>query len=370
MKILLLGDYSNCHATLALALADMGHQVTVASDGSRWMQCRRHAAIGRRWPGKLGGLVHMLDIRRKLGGELSGYDVVAIHDPNFVDLRPERLRPLFTRLKRGNGAVFLTAMSTDTAYLRMLESPDSPLAYSEWSGHGEIEESMSEQWRAWHTPALASYHDFVYDNLSGAVSVLYEYHVAMVKALGNDRCAYGGIPIDTVRFAPQKPEPAVDENRPVRLFMGYDRARTFVKGTDRLKVAAEEACRRCGAELKIVERLPFDDFVDELRWGDVVLDQLYSYTPATTALMAMSMGNAVVSGGEDDFYDFIGEKDLRPIVNAPMQMDSLVETLCALAGDGVGALARRGRDSRRFVLKHNAMEVVARRFMDFWQSKL
>ena len=36
MKILLLGDYSNVHATLALGLRALGHKVTLASDGDTW----------------------------------------------------------------------------------------------------------------------------------------------------------------------------------------------------------------------------------------------------------------------------------------------------------------------------------------------
>lgn len=33
MKILLLGEYSNVHNTLAMGLRELGHQVTVASNG-------------------------------------------------------------------------------------------------------------------------------------------------------------------------------------------------------------------------------------------------------------------------------------------------------------------------------------------------
>ena len=35
--------------------------------------------------------------------------------------------------------------------------------------------------------------------------------------------------------------------------------------------------------------------------------------------------------------------------------------------DNPGMLAPLGEASRRFVLRHNAAPVVARRFLDFWQ---
>ena len=36
MKILLIGEYSNVHATLAEGLRALGHEVTVISDGDGW----------------------------------------------------------------------------------------------------------------------------------------------------------------------------------------------------------------------------------------------------------------------------------------------------------------------------------------------
>ena len=36
MKVLLLGEYSNVHWTLAQGLRALGHSVTVASDGDSW----------------------------------------------------------------------------------------------------------------------------------------------------------------------------------------------------------------------------------------------------------------------------------------------------------------------------------------------
>ena len=94
-KILLLGDYSNCHRSLAGGLRDLGCDVTQISDGTAWMNCDRQIDMSRK-DGKLGGL-HLLwrmacgDLRKYL----KGYDVVSIHDPNFVRLKPKLLAWLF-----------------------------------------------------------------------------------------------------------------------------------------------------------------------------------------------------------------------------------------------------------------------------------
>ncbi|MDE6832597.1 MAG: glycosyltransferase family 1 protein, partial [Muribaculaceae bacterium] len=76
LDILLVGDASSYHPTLADALRSLGHHVTVASDGCiSWMQTRREINTARRLPGKLGGL----DLWMRLGLNrkrlFSGYDI-------------------------------------------------------------------------------------------------------------------------------------------------------------------------------------------------------------------------------------------------------------------------------------------------------
>lgn len=370
-KILLLGDYSNCHRTLATGLRRLGCDVTQASSGSAWMNCERQIDISRR-PGKLGGAYFYWRLRNgDLRRLLKGFDIVALHDVNFVDLRPERLRPLFDRMKRENGAVFLTSMSTDIGYLDMGSPPDSPLRYSEWFV-GDKPSRMyldnPQHWVDWHDPKLVGYQRHVLDNLDGAVSVLYEYQLGMERALGKERAAYGGLPIDTSLFDPVTLPESIDK---VKLFLGRDRNRKLMKGSDLLEIAAKRVVERYPerAEPVIVENRPYAEFVGLLRDAHVVLDQIYSYTPATTALMAMAYGLNVVSGAEPEYYDFIGEQDNRPIINAPIELEPLTAALEEIVLNP-DAIAERGRRSREFVVKHNDCETVARRFLDFWTSRL
>ena len=109
--------------------------------------------------------------------------------------------------------------------------------------------------------------------------------------------------------------------------------------------------------------------MERLRDADIVLDQLYSYTPATNALLAMAMGKVVVSGGEPEYYDFIGEYDNRPIINAVPDDDEALFRSIEEAVLNPRSLIERGIKSREFAIKHNDADVVAKRFIDFWKSK-
>lgn len=368
-RILLLGDYSNCHRTLATGLRQLGCDVTIASDGSKWMMTDRDIDLSRS-KGKLGGLGLYLKLRYgSVGRALRGYDIVALSDLNFLSLRPQRIRTTFDRLRRENGKVFLTAMSTDLPFLDMLAAPDSPLRYSEWFVDGKpsrMQQADPMEWQRWHNPALVDSQRHILDNLDGAVSVLYEYQLAMERALGKERTAYGGIPIDTSAFTPVD----LPENpEKIRFFLGRDRNRKLVKGSDYLETAAHTVVDRHPdkAELVIVENRPYNEFITLLRDSHIVLDQIYSYTPATTALMAMAYGLNVVSGAEPEYYDFIGETENRPIINAPIDLPALTETLDRLV-TAPTLLAPRGRQSRDFVIRHNDLLTVGRRFLTFWTT--
>ena len=82
MRILFAGDASNMHNALAHELRKMGHEATVASDGSRWMDTHRDIDLSRQ-PGFMGTLRYLLDIKRALP-QMTGYDVVEIASPIFL----------------------------------------------------------------------------------------------------------------------------------------------------------------------------------------------------------------------------------------------------------------------------------------------
>lgn len=335
------------------------------------MDCERDVNIARS-TGKVSGLNLYMKMRwGSVSKVLEGNDIVAINDLNFAHLKPQRLRVLFDRLIKKNRSVFLTSMSTDIAFLDMLEAEDSPLLYSEWFVNGKpsrMYRNNPQRWNEWHNPQLVSYQRNVLSRLDGATSVLYEYQLGMERALGPERTVYCGLPIDTTLF---KPQPLPERPHKIRLFLGRDRHRKLMKGSDLLEIAAKKVIEKHPdrAELVIVENRPFREFVELLKSAHVVLDQIYSYTPATTALMAMAYGLNVVSGAEPEFYDFIGERDNRPIINAPIELDALTNTIESVVMNPQD-IAIRGKRSREFVVKHNDVDTVARRCLDFWTRKL
>ena len=375
MKILLLGDASNYHHSLSIGLANMGHQVTVASHGSSWMDTARTIDISRK-DGKLGGLIFWLKIKQLLKQDLRGYDVVQIHNPIFLSLRPHRVRAVFDELKRHNGKVFLTALGTDSAYISMCKRDwdnidKATLKYNEWMAGGKTTPNFmqsADAFNAWLTEPLASHCRHIYDNVDGVVSALYEYHLAFEGLMPSEKLAYGGIAVEMPSEMPH----GVSSDGKVKIMVACHKGREAEKGVDKLLpvIKAFADANADKVQLDFVQNVPFAQFKSILDNADIVVDQLYSYSPSTTPLMAMARGKVAVTGGEEQFYDFIGEKALRPIVNPnPLNIEALAGDLQRIVDDP-NLLRRMSAESREFVAKHNSVDVVARRFVDFWEMRM
>lgn len=366
-----MGDASGYHATLGGALRRLGHDVTVASAGNYWMGTPCDIDVGRR-PGRLGGALLWLRLNTSLASRLSGYDVVSLAGCDFLDLRPERIEAIFKKLRSKNGGIFLTDLATSTPFVELCTDSRRQIPYSEWrnpdgtpTGYSKGAAAICQAWKG----ELAPMCELIYNNVDGVVTALYEYHLSALRVVPPEKLAYGGIPIDidAIKFE----ENRFDNSR-LRLFMGMHRARALEKGSDHLEWIAKEVIKRDSEHFTFdyVENLPFDVYIRRLRKADIVLDQLYSLTPATNALQAMASGKVVVSGGEEDYYNFIGEKELRPIINSvPGCEGEVVKQLLTFANDR-DRLIELSRQGRALVERHNDSMIVARRFLDFWESRL
>ena len=369
MKILFAGDASNLHNTLAQQLRRMGHDAVVASDGSRWMDTNRDINLLRR-PGTLGTLRYIFDIVRTLP-RMRGFDVVQLSSYIFLRLRPERVRMVFDYLKRHNGKVVLSALATDVTYYDACHDGHT-YRYSDYmigdspSPYVGSDEYKAQQQDNWRQPFMRHHRDYILERVDGVVACLWEYYAAY-KSIGYSPLAYADIPIDTESLTLR---PLEQEPEKVKFFIGIQPDRTIIKGTDRmldaLKRVHDNHPDEC--DIDVVQRLPYAQYIERMRQAHVILDQLYSYTPATNALIGMAQGLVAVSGAEPEYYDLIGEQDNHPIVNVNPLIEGDIEAQLENIIANKASLPEWCRNSRAFVEKHNAAPLVAQRYVDFWNS--
>ena len=365
MKILLIGEASNLHWTLAEGLRANGHTVTVVSHGSHRLNNKRDVSIVRRGYDLFHSIQYMADIIRHLP-QMRGYDVVQVTNPVFFDLRPEKNWAIFKYLKKHNKKIFLDALAIDHYYVKACLDGKT-FRYSDFFvgdrplPHPEREKMLA----AWIGGPNERPNIEMAQEANGIIACLYEYYAAYQPEYA-DKLAYIPIPIDLSinPFHPIKSTPEV-----VKFFIGIQQHRTAIKGTDILLDVLREIHDKypCESHIQKVVSVPFDEYNKLLVDCHILLDQLYSYTPATNALAAMARGIIAVSGAEPEFYNFIGEQKLRPIINVLPDRNDIFKQLENLIIHR-DQLPRLSTESRQFVEKYHDHVKVARQYLEFWEK--
>ena len=282
MKILLLGDYSNVHCTLAEGFKALGHECVVASDGDHWKDYPRDIDLKREfgWKGNTSFLYRLMKALPKF----RGFDVVQLINPVFIELKAERIAPFYKYIRRHNGKVVMGAFGMDY-YWAKVNTDIRPLRYSDFNigdqiRHDEAAEVFRRDMIGTPKETLCK---LVAEDCDGIVAGLYEYW-ATYNAVSELRDKTVFIPFPINRPTPQQtPSPTLplygEGDRPdgsphrggdtpkgergsvgsVRLFIGIAPDRSAYKGTDILLAAAKALQQKYPdkVELKIAEGVPF-----------------------------------------------------------------------------------------------------------------
>lgn len=176
MKILLLGEYSNVHATLAKGLKALGHEVTVVSNGDFWKNYPRDINLVRS-ESKLGGIKYYAKLLSILP-KLRGYDVVQLINPLFLELKAERIFPVYRYLRKHNKKVFMGAFGMDYYWVNTCIT-SKPLRYSDFNIGDKIRHDLpaEREYKGWLGTEKERLNKFIAYDCDGIITGLYEYDV-------------------------------------------------------------------------------------------------------------------------------------------------------------------------------------------------
>ncbi len=363
MRILFFGDYSNLHACLAKELRRRGHEVSVISDGGGYMQTARDITL-KRDAGIAGSLKYLSSVF-SLIQRLKDYDVVQLINPNFLSLRPGKIKYFFDILKGNNRGVFLTLAGDDYFFTKAcLEG--RMFRFSEFCvGDRKTEfENQSHRGEKWIGNELRILNEHIYNNVDGAMSVLPEYDMAARPILG-DKLVFTNIPVDLENLKWRLP----DISGKIRIFIGMRGGMEIQKGTAILLDVALELQRELPemCEVVVARNLELNEYLRRMSISNIVLDQLYSYSPGTNGFQAMALGPVAGTGAQPEFYEYIGES-CRPII-ALSPLTDTEQTLRELILNPE-RMEIMSREARELVERHNDVAIVADKFEKHWNSIL
>lgn len=366
MKILFIGDYSNLHACLAEELKKAGHSVTVVSDRCNHMQTHSDIFLERR-PGLTGGMAYLYRLFSILP-QLEGYDVVQLINPNFLSLRPGKIKYFFDRIKERNRSVFLTLAGNDYFFVKACWDARM-FRFSEFKvgeRPTDFHIAAPRHTFGWISDTNRRWNSYLYENIDGAMAVLPEYDMAARPVIG-DKLYFTNLPVNLSSL----PYSDLKIDGALKLFIGMRGGMEIQKGTKHMLAIAKELEREMPGKVsvKCVRNLPLADYLQQMKESHIVLDQLYSYSPATNALQAMALGRVAGSGAEPEYYDYIGNPAERPVFHLSPLIPDLKDRLRLLAEDP-SPLAEMSRQGRKLVETHNDVAKVASRFLAAWSRVL
>lgn len=379
MKILLMGEYSNVHATLAEGLRKLGHHVTVLSNGDFWKNYPRDIDLVRK-PGKLGGIMYMMKLYT-IVHKLRGYDIVQLINPMFLELKAERIFPIYQYLRKHNKKVILGGFGMDYYWVSVC-CKDKPLRYSDFNIGDKLRtntDALKER-KDWLGTEKGRLNQMIAEDCDGIITGLYEYWACYQPSFPQ-KTTFIPFPIKPQLITPGNSNShtyvenhqviPLDIPKKIKLFIGINKSRSEYKGTDIMLKAAQAIAKKYPdkTELRIAENIPFAEYVKMMNGSDAILDQLYSYTPSMNPLEAMARGIICIGGGEPENYEIIHEDKLRPIINVLPNYESVYQELehLVLHPELVPLLKQQ---SIEYINKHHDYIKVAKRYEAFYQKLL
>ncbi len=363
MKVLLLGEFSSLHYTLAQGLKQLGIDITVASNGDFWKNIPRDIDINQ--PKKFKKITFPIKLLKNLP-HLLGYDVVQVISPNFLMSSPQFTSLFFDILKLNNGKFFLCACGMEYSYIKY--ALDHKVKYSVFY-NPEVQNDPFIQ----NLISLAEYKPFinlekkVASKASGIIATSNGYYHAFKNSYP-DKTHFIPLPINTDEY--QYINTITANPLKIKFFVGLMKQRVKLKGTDVILRILEKLKKNYpdDMELIIVDSVPYLEYVKLLNSTHILLDQRYAYGVGMNGLIAMSKGLIVGGGADNEMYDFLGEDSNRPIIDLNLSEDKIYESFEALLHNKK-QLVEHAINSRKFVIDNYNYVKVAQQYIDFWNSK-
>jgi hypothetical protein len=375
MRVLLVGEYSNVHWTLAKGLREEGVDAVVASEGDFWKAFPRDVDLAHR---TLYDRVYtsanyrlfnnrlLSENSRKLLSHLrtNRYDVIQFINPRFLIDSAGHLLTVFRKIRQMSSRLYLGAYGDDYFYIRACL--DGKLRYSildPWRRNPEL-----PQFRFSFdclSPDVEALNREMADHVNGIVAPVVEYHIPYREAY-SQKLSFIPFPVDTASLPFQ---PNRYNGKAVRFFHGVQKNREIIKGTEFILRTMEAASQLFGEKMvfETAADIPFDEYPAHLQKFNVIVDQVYGFSQGMNALQAMALGRVVMAGCEPEFLESMNLAS-APVFNITADVNANLEQVKAII-NSADKLEEMGEESRRFVETHHDYRKVARKYLSLWSKK-
>ncbi|MDD4111283.1 MAG: hypothetical protein PHS54_07110 [Clostridia bacterium] len=365
MKVLLVGDFSIVNNALKEGLEHFGVNVTIASIGDALGEIPRDIDLRSRYETKnkkssiflvalynrIVNTIHCLRCLNKL------YDYDIVQFISFASFGNVFFPHYFIeKVIDNNKKSILYSCGTDLAYAKGLLS--GKFKYITYDEPEKLLKTFLKREKSYNRSIKKT--DLI-------IPAIYDYQVGM-SAYKN--CGK----ILTFPFLIKETEIKIikaNTNTPIVI---YYSPRSIVKqetkGAKFILKALDiiQNTQKDKVEIIINERVEYEEYVDNLRRTDILIDQCRSYGYAMAAITGMSLGKVVLSGAEKEAIEPLNV-DFCPVVNITPDVDQIVEVLSDLINDSdrINYLKKK---SVEYVKQYHDSKVVASQFLSVYKELL
>lgn len=355
MKILLLGDFSAVHKNLKDGLAELGHDVVLASDGDGFKNIPRDFDLKPKLPSLLGKIEIRIKLLFYLFTKFKDFDVVqlinAFHFYKFFF--PNRF--FIKRLKKSNRKFILLAAGSDSYYWKFGKSR------VEYSPHEDaLKYDLKKNYHPYQKNRMFRFNEFVANIVDGIIPVHYEYKICYENHK------------NLLNFIEQpmncKEIPYLENNVKDKIIIFHGLNRYGFKGTRHIEKAFKILAEKYPQELELIidGNLPIDEYMNVMKGTNIVIDQTNSYSLGVNGLYALAMGKVVLGGAEPESLKCM-KVSSSPAINIKPDVNNIVSEIENLINKK-SEIKKIGLDSRKFVENIHGHIKIAQKYVDTWQD--
>lgn len=342
MKILLIGEFSGVHNNLKKGLKQQGHDVFLVADGDGFKNFDTDFQLIRfkgKYFGRLSNLLYLIfNIKR-----LVGYDVVQFISPFILPIYLYKLG-ILSYIMKNNGSVIYYACGTDPVFV----SNRNVLKYHPFDSG------------KYYSLQRMNYFNWFIKRIDIIIPSSFDYYIGYSghKNLYNTILLPGqGEYSQEINFVKGR----------ISILFGITR-RDF-KGVDYIEPALDMIKKKYGnrVDIKIVERLPFTEYLSLLVKTDILIDQCKSYFYGMNAIFAMEKGVIVLSGAEKEALDHVDIEDI-PVVNITPNIDDIFTKLEEIINLKASEINKKKYLSKEYVKKRHDPILIAMKFEKMYQE--
>ena len=351
MKVLLYGEFSGVHIALAKGLKTHGCEVDLLSVGDGFKAIRNGKLRKRRGTATqklLADAVNIFNLSRSIGKK---YDVV-----QFISPRPGLIAPatdaelvfMGSAINASKRSFYYVAgcdANTFEAFSR------KPAFFSGLCAGCQRDKGRTSC--PWRSDFLSKRTDWLLQRVDGIIAATaggYEdAHRSNSKLIGTITFPVDGRVLDRT-----------EENPIIRVVHGINRK--YSKGSDKIIEALQNTDLEEKAQVKVLEQLPFDLYMQEIANADIVIDQLYGDGLGMNALHAMAAGKLVLTSYDEALYPS------SPAIPIAQTKQALVRQIGSSVDKLLVDRYAHCAENIEYVRSNHDIEAKAREFIDIWAS--